>query len=200
MKSTLGLRLGMLIVVLAAASLACEFSGNTKTSKGERVISNENGFSFTPPAGTVVSDLGFIGIDVAAAKADQTGDFVLGPKCFGTTTNSHTSLEDNARNYWISAAASSKNNVGLALGDYQEMSVADHFALEGEEAGSYLASIDAKETPIYGKRLDVQVEGEQVFTLSCDGPESRKEETLSLYNSLKESLQFFSPMTPTPEE
>jgi hypothetical protein len=200
MKRTLGLRLVLLAAVLAGASLGCELSGDTKTSKGERVVFNEHGFSFAPPAGTVVSNLGFIGGEVSAAKVDQSGEFILGPKCFGSTSESRATLETDTQSYWVSAVASEKNNVGLDLGAFEETRVADRFAVEGEETGAYLASMDAAETPIYGKRLDVQLEGKQVFTLSCDGPLSRKDETLSLYDSLKGSLQFFAPMTPTPED
>jgi hypothetical protein len=198
MKRTLSLRLFLLVVVFASASLACELSGDTKTSTGERVLSNENGFSFIPPAGTVVSNLGFIGIEVSAAKTDKSGDYVLGPKCSASTTTSHADLKDNTQNYWISAVASEKNNIGLDLGSYHEASVSNHFAVEAEETGAYLASVDSKGTPIYGKRLDVQLDGKQVVTLICDGPASRKEETLSMYEGLKGSLQFFTPITETP--
>jgi hypothetical protein len=198
MKRTLGLRLLLLVAVLAAATLACEFSGDTKTSKGERVLFNEHGFSFAPPAGTIVSNLGFIGGEVSAAKVDKSGDTILGPKCFAATSTSHTNPKDQTRNYWISAVASEKNNVGFDLGPYLETSVSDHFAVEGEETGAYLASVDPKGTAIYGKRLDVLLDGNQVLTLTCDGPASRKAETLSLYDSLKGSLQFFAPMTSTP--
>jgi len=198
MKRTLDLRLFLLVAVLAAASLACELSGDTETSKGERAFSNENGFSFTPPTGTIVNNQGFIGIDVSTSNVEKSGDFVIGPKCFASTTSSRINIKDNTQKYWTSAVSSEKNNVGLNLTPYQETSVSDHFAVEGEENGTYLASIDPKGTSIYGKRLDVQLEGDQVFWLSCDGPAGRKDETLSLYDSLKGSLQFFAPITPAP--
>jgi hypothetical protein len=198
MKRTLGVRLFLFISVLVTISLACEFSGSTETSKGERAISNENGFSFTPPTGTIVNNQGFIGIDVSASNAEKSGDFVIGPKCFATTDQSRTNIKDGLQRYWTSAVASEKSNAGLDLSSYQETSVSDHYALESEETGTYLASIDSKGTPIYGKRLDVQLEGDQVFWLTCDGPVSRKDETISLYDGLKGSLQFFAPITPTP--
>jgi hypothetical protein len=198
MKRTLVLRLVLFIVVLAAASLACDLSGNNKTSKGERAFFNEMGFSFTPPAGTIVNDMGIFGADVSAAKVDKSGDFDLGPKCSASTGTSHRNLRNALRIYWVSAVASEKNNVGLDLSAYQETSVAGLYSVEGEETGNYLASIDSKLTPIYGKRLDVQLDGDQVFTLSCDGTVNRKAETLSLYDSLKGSVQFFAPITPTP--
>jgi hypothetical protein len=200
MNRNLGLRLMLLIAVLAAASLGCELSGDTKTSKGERALFYEHGFSFTPPAGTVVSNLGFLGAEVLATKVDKSGDMVLGPKCFGATSTSRKRLEDDPQSYWAAAVASEKNNVGLDLGVFQETQVSDHFAVEGEDTGTYLASVDSKSTPIYGKRLDVQLDEKQVFTLTCDGPVSRKAETLSMYDSLKGSLQFFDPITSTPED
>jgi len=198
MKRTLDLRLFLLVAVLATASLACEFSGSTETSKGERAFSNENGFSFTPPTGTIVNNQGFIGIDVSASNVEKSGDIVIGPKCFASTNPGNTNIKDNTQRYWTSAVASEKSNAGLDLSSYQETSVSGHFALEGEETGTYLASIDPKGTPIYGKRLDVQLEGDLVFWLTCDGSVSRKDETISLYDDLKESLQFFAPITPTP--
>lgn len=198
MKRALYLRLFLLVAILCVTSLACALSGSTNTSKGERAFSDENGFSFTPPAGTIVNNQGFIGIDVSASDAEKSGDFVIGPKCFASTSSSDTNMQDNFQRYWTSAVASEKTNAGLDLGSYQETSVSDHFALESEETGSYLASIDPNGTPIYGKRLDVQLEGNLIFWLTCDGPVSRTEEIVSLYDGLKGSLQFYAPITPTP--
>ena len=198
MKRNLGLRLILMVGLLAVACTACEFSGNTKTSKGERAFFNEDGFSFTPPAGTIVGNTGIFGASVEAAKSDKSGDTVLGPVCSGMTNTSRNPMKDDPKSFWAVQVATDKNNTGLDLSAYQETDISGIFALEAEETGAYLSSIDANRSPIYGKVLDVQLDSKRIFTLNCDGPLSRKDETLSLYEALKGSLQFFDPITSTP--
>ena len=197
MKNSAAIRLFVLIAILAAASLACEM-GNAKTSNGERVVFNDQGFSFVPPVGTTVSNMGILGADITAANPDKNGEQVLGPTCTADTTTHHFDIKESTKNYWTDAIASEKNAVGLDLGAYQESSVSGHFAIEGDETGAYVAGVDTNNTPIFGKRLDIQLDGKQVLILSCEGPVTRKDETIRLYLSLKSSLQLFSPITSTP--
>jgi len=70
--------------------------------------------------------------------------------------------------------------------------------MEGELGGAFSAEQDANQSEAYGKVLMVSVQEARLFELTCLGPASRKDETVSMYESLVNSIQFFDPIIPTP--
>jgi len=194
-KSWTGMVYGLL--ALLAASLACSFSGSTDlTSRGEQQKFNQAGFSFAPPAGTSVSDLGIFGVVVKAPNVEMAGDEILGPACTASTTE-RAGLKASQQNFWIERSATVKVNYGLLLSDAQVTSAAGQFALAGEVNGNYLASVDPKGRAAYGKLLVISINEKRMFDLMCLGLANRKAETASLFDKLKASVNFYDPVIPT---
>ena len=197
MNTQAGARLGWAVGILLAASLACGSSGNTNTiSRGDLQKFNQLGFSFAPPSGSKVGDLGILAAVVESPNVELTGKNDLGPVCTASTSN-HPGLEIAKKDYWSTRAATIKTDYGLVLSAAQETTTAGQFAMVGEINGNYLTSMDPKGREAYGKLLVVSIDDRRVFDMACLGLVERKAEVSSMFDSLKGSLKFFDPVTPT---
>jgi hypothetical protein len=179
--------------VLILISLACSSTGTP--SDGSVQFFDEQGISFAAPKGMIVTN--FLGPSVEAQKTDRSPeDNMLGPLCVASTYE-HRDFTLDKNNQWVVRVSGINNNFGLTVTDPMETTLNGETALVADVSGSFIASYDSNLTAAYGKLLMASIKEKRIFDMFCFGPATRKTETLSIFDAILGSVQFYDPIVPT---